>query len=187
MRVALEHTPHVLEQRLVLRMTGLGRPRGGHQPSDEPGVIKYLLVGKGGELHGAAEELTHGGDIRAAADHLIVFRRVGARQPLEVLKEGAALARVLVPQQCAVATGSQQPQRLAPGALDLEPVERLARHQQINAAGCERRVLGRAPNAVKARRTREQHLGGAAHAIVRLDPEHLRPACQEQLRQNAGA
>jgi hypothetical protein len=68
----------------------------------------------------------------------------------------------------------------------VEPVEGLARDDEVYAAGLERRVLSRTGDAREARLMAEEILGRRPHLGVRLDAEDATAVLQEQLAQDAG-
>src|SRR5207237_9409555 len=79
----------------------------------------------------------------------------------------------------------QYPRDLAARAFDVEPVEGLARGDEVNASAVERRRLCAPLDALEVFVIGEQTLARLAHLAVRLDAVDAVAVSQEQLRQNA--
>ena len=109
------------------------------------------------------------------------------QQRLVVGEEGRRLGGAFIPQQRREASAPEQPQRLTACLVDLEPVKGLAGDQQIDTGRRQRGSLRRALHAAKARPSTQACLGSCAHGVVRLDPDDLRPAREQQLGEDPGA
>jgi hypothetical protein len=109
------------------------------------------------------------------------------QQRLVVGKERRRLRRTLVPQQSRPTARTQDAQRLGVRALRVEPVERLACDQQLDAVGCERGRLGAAVDAAEAGVSPERCLGSGTHGGIGLDRGNPRPAPKQELGEDPGA
>jgi M6 family metalloprotease-like protein len=119
---------------------------------------------------------------RALVANLRVLGTPCQQERLEPDEKRRGVHQALVPQQRQEAPRLENSPQLAPGSVELEPVERLRRQHHVDAAVRERGGLRGAVHAHEAGRVCKRALGRRAHLGIGLDREHACAPFEQRAR-----
>ncbi len=171
-----------LEERCMGRVSRRRHVGGRQQPAAQSLQVEALGIGKSPVLVALrAEQGAKHGRPEVGMVHLAIIGPVLQQQRLQRPQERRGVGAARVPQEHHAAAQPQHAQELAPRPGHVEPVKRLSRDDQVDAAFGQRGLLRAAGDAVKPRLAAESLLGGAAHRAIGLDAVDDVPRRKEQL------
>jgi hypothetical protein len=168
-------------------MTGCGRVRRREESSAQSLEVERLNVRKTVRLERALEERRQRRRVDVALRDLKVVRAVRPQQRFVGLRKGVGVGAPDVPEEGHPTARPEDALKLGAGPGTIEPVERLARRDEIDRPIGQCRRFRAAAHAADVRLAGQQFIGGGAHRVVWLDGDHGPSRAQQKRRRNAGS